>query len=51
MAREASGQPFQVGKDTVAPLLLEPGESIRKKYVVIHENHPGGAIGTLPGYF
>ena len=50
-ARKAPGQTFQVGKNPIAPLVLEPGESAGKKHVVIHENLPGGPIGTLQEHF
>jgi hypothetical protein len=50
--RKASGQAFQVGKNAIAPLVLEPGKSVRETHSVIHENLPRAAsIGTLAGYF
>ena len=35
-ARKAAGKPFEIGKDTVAAFVPEPGEGVCKIRVVIH---------------
>jgi hypothetical protein len=39
--REAAGDPFEVGENAVAPLVMQAIESGTEKFAVIHHTRPG----------
>src|SRR6478672_11792411 len=46
-AREAAGKPLQIGEDSIAALIPEPGEGIGKIGVVIHSLLPPAKRGLF----
>src|SRR6266508_2155479 len=48
-AREPPGLSFEVGKNPIAPLVLEPAEGVREKHVIIHRFGLPGSEWALFG--
>src|SRR5262249_15518560 len=46
-AREAAGEPLQVGEYAVAPLVTQAGQSTTEKRVVVHETGLPGGISSV----